>query len=915
MSSLPATAPVARPRGRLTAVLTIALSLAAVLLPPSMTRAPEPAGTELKALSEPAWQGWATSMATGGRRLATITPTPADGSMTATITVDAAHPRQTWLGTGASLTDAAVSLMQDRPAALAMLYDPTRSDGAHLNLLRLPLTATDLSRPTELWSFDWSGGSLSPAPAQSTASTTMTLAAKALQPQLRVLATPWSGPPSMKQNRDLKGGDFVSGDSDEYASMLDAQAAWLLARGVPLKWMTMVNEPENSSDLYPTMRMSGSDMANVARTAGPKLQSRGVELWAFDHNWDHAGSVRSLTVAAPGAFDGAALHCYAGNPSMMSDLPVPPAITECTGSYLEDPTGSLKWDAESLVRDANEAGSRGLFMWSLALDPDGGPKVPGTCYSSGRGHCRGLLKIDPASGSIEPQAEFYTLAHLSRAADPGSRVLPRPDTYGGIIAAAFLNGDGTVGVYGFNSNSSSKVISVRIAGGGERQFSVGPQEVFSFRGPPGSPDPNPRGRIIISPENYRYYVDTTGYRHFINSDAVFNCNGGWANAVQNVPWSEITAYPEAEAAACFTARSGDIIRHPDGDSYVLGSDGAGLVRYWIPTGTDFLCARAEGRAVVEVTRYQIAEIRSGADRPGGNCIVRGPGGDSHFINNEGRREWIPDSPTWDCEIGRGVPVRDVSSGFISGVPEVGWHYCLNKANLRNKVLRHADGDSYFIHADDTKTWIPDGATYSCRTRQGYPVVETRWREYVNAFPGSEWDYCYDINTLKGRIITHPDGDSHYVDTDGVRHWIPSGGVYNCLRARGIPADTIRWREYITRTPEREWAVCGDTLATNQKLDRGQWLQSSDGRYRLIMQGDGNLVLYNAGGRAIWATNRSGVFAIVQGDGNLVEYASGGPVWASNTVGTGANRLVVQNDGNLVLYSPSRAVWASNTVGR
>ena len=196
-----------------------------------------------------------------------------------------------------------------------------------------------------------------------------------------------------------------------------------------------------------------------------------------------------------------------------------------------------------------------------------------------------------------------------------------------------------------------------------------------------------------------------------------------------------------------------------------------------------------------------------------------------------------------------------------------------------------------------------------------PVVQTRWREYVNAFPGSQWDYCYDINTMKGRIITHPDGDSHYVDTDGVRHWIPSTAVYNCLRARGIPADIVRWRDYITRTPEREWAVCGDTITTNQKLDRGQWLQSSDARYKLIMQGDGNLVLYNASGWAIWATNRSGVFAIVQGDGNFVEYSSSGAVWASNTVGRGGNRLIVQNDGNLVLYSPSAAVWASNTVGR
>ena len=54
-----------------------------------------------------------------------------------------------------------------------------------------------------------------------------------------------------------------------------------------------------------------------------------------------------------------------------------------------------------------------------------------------------------------------------------------------------------------------------------------------------------------------------------------------------------------------------------------------------------------------------------------------------------------------------------------------------------------------------------------------------WRQYVDAFPGHEWDYCYDVNTLKGRVISHPDGDSHYVDTNGVRHWSanqPSGNT-------------------------------------------------------------------------------------------------------------------------------------------
>ncbi|HET6919148.1 MAG TPA: fibronectin type III domain-containing protein [Jiangellaceae bacterium] len=377
-------------------------------------------------------------------------------------------------------------------------------------------------------------------------------------------------------------------------------------------------------------------------------------------------------------------------------------------------------------------------------------------------------------------------------------------------------------------------------------------------------------------------------------------------------WS---VYFYGSTGAALAASPGDIIRHPDGDAYVLSGTTSALVRHWIPTPADFTCARAEAdRRVVAVTRSQVDGITKGADRPGGNCLIRGPGGDVHFVNNSGRREWVPDSPTFDCEAGRGVRLLGVSAEFIGGVGADGWHYCLNQANLHGKVLRHSDGDASYIHPDNSRTWIPDGPTFQCRLNQGKVVVETRWREYVTSFRDAGWDYCYDVNALKNRIISHPDGDSHFVDGRGVRHWIKDAATYNCLRARGIAADTVRWRDYVNRTPEGEWAVCGDTLAAGQKLDRGQWLMSSDGRYTLHMQTDGNLVAYNSAHRAIWATDRLGTFAIVQWDGNFVEYGSGA-LWATNTAGSGANRLVMQSDGNLVLYAGSRVVWASNTVGR
>lgn len=109
------------------------------------------------------------------------------------------------------------------------------------------------------------------------------------------------------------------------------------------------------------------------------------------------------------------------------------------------------------------------------------------------------------------------------------------------------------------------------------------------------------------------------------------------------------------------------------------------------------------------------------------------------------------------------------------------------------------------------------------------------------------------------------------------------------------------------------------LYANHALSRGQHLYSCDGRFRLSMQFDGNLVLYvNNGNKPMWATGTNGknaYVAVMQGDGNFVLYRTDDvPLWASNTPGLVAGRLDLQDDGNLVVYDIENAPhWASNTV--
>jgi len=111
--------------------------------------------------------------------------------------------------------------------------------------------------------------------------------------------------------------------------------------------------------------------------------------------------------------------------------------------------------------------------------------------------------------------------------------------------------------------------------------------------------------------------------------------------------------------------------------------------------------------------------------------------------------------------------------------------------------------------------------------------------------------------------------------------------------------------------------CGQ-LTANQRLTANQSTLSCDGRFKLILQGDGNLVLYQSG-TPLWASNTVGkasADAIMQGDGNFVIYdSSGKPLWASDTAGNNGAYLTVQNDGNTVIFSASGAtLWSTGTGG-
>ncbi|MDO8592013.1 MAG: S8 family serine peptidase [bacterium] len=134
------------------------------------------------------------------------------------------------------------------------------------------------------------------------------------------------------------------------------------------------------------------------------------------------------------------------------------------------------------------------------------------------------------------------------------------------------------------------------------------------------------------------------------------------------------------------------------------------------------------------------------------------------------------------------------------------------------------------------------------------------------------------------------------------------------------ANVVLWASNTQNNPDlaSDSPTIAPAAGANGRLYPGQSIISTDRRFRLALQPDGNLVLYSPS-RALWFSSTNGratAFLALQSDGNLVLYdRDSQPLWASHTEGFGVSRLIAQTDGNLVLYDQLNvARWNSQTAG-
>jgi glucosylceramidase len=409
------------------------------------------------------------------------------------IDVDDVKKYQTMDGFGAAMTDSSAWLLEkqlteaQRKAVMRKLFDPRHGIG--VSFVRVPLGASDLSRNHYSYD-DMPAGQSDPGLLHFSIDHDREYILPALReavkidPAISIMVTPWSAPAWMKTKDSMNGGQLRTDVGKDFAEYLTRAVSGYEKAGVPVKYLSLQNEPLYETKDYPgTLMHADQETALIHNYVGPALRDAGlkVSILAYDHNWDHPEyplEVLSDPVAAQ-YVAGSAFHCYGGNVSAQGPVHdrFPDKglwMTECSGGTWQK--GNLLAVTEKLVIESTRQWAKSVVLWGLALDEKNGP------FAGGCGTCRAFVTVNRSSEphAVSYTADFYGIGQASEFVRPGAVRIDSTDLgEKSLETVAFENTDHSVALLVLNN--AGTVTNFAVSWHGKRiQTSLGAGAVATY---------------------------------------------------------------------------------------------------------------------------------------------------------------------------------------------------------------------------------------------------------------------------------------------------------------------------------------------------------------------------------------------------------------------------------------------------
>lgn len=316
-----------------------------------------------------------------------------------------------------------------------------------------------------------------------------------------IIASPWSAPPWMKDNKNYVGGKLLPEFYDSFALFFSKYLDAYKDEGIDIWGLTPINEPHGNGNNWESMHFSPEEETDfVQNHLGPKLEANGyqaVNILGYDQNRDGLKEwvdVMYQNEATSKYYAGTAIHWYESTYDFFPKA-LQYAHNKAPNKYLIETEGCIdseipKWQDDKWYwsKEATDWGYDwrepekkylhpkyapvnryardiigclnnwvdGWVDWNMVLDRQGGPNWF-------ENWCVAPIIVDPDNDEVYLTPLYYTMAHFSKYIRPGAKVIDLDNSDSELQVTAAQNPNGSIAVVVFNEGKTLKTFELSLA--------------------------------------------------------------------------------------------------------------------------------------------------------------------------------------------------------------------------------------------------------------------------------------------------------------------------------------------------------------------------------------------------------------------------------------------------------------------
>ena len=315
----------------------------------------------------------------------------------------------------------------------------------------------------------------------------------------KILSSPWTASPWMKDNNKYVGGKLLPEYYDTWALFFSKYIQEYKKEGIDIWGLTVENEPLGNGNNWESMHFSPEEMVEfVSKHMGPKLKEDGhdVKILGYDQNRDELeewADIMYKDEESSKYFDGMAIHWYASTYDYMPEVlqytfkKAPNKLMIQSEACVDAEVPHWNDDAWYWKKEATDWGFdwapddqkhlhpkyvpvyryardiigclnnyvQAWIDWNMVLDTKGGPNWANNW-------CLAPVIVDPEKDEVYFTPMYYTLAHFSKYIRPDAVRIGFKISDKDVMMTAAKNPDGTIAIVILNMNEKIKNLEISL---------------------------------------------------------------------------------------------------------------------------------------------------------------------------------------------------------------------------------------------------------------------------------------------------------------------------------------------------------------------------------------------------------------------------------------------------------------------